>query len=123
MKKLLILLAALSLVACSSNAPKEETVEPTPVVTETVVVEEVAVVEETPAVEEAVIEEPMVEEAPVIVEETPTMESTAYTILDGDSLFRIGLKYNMSWENIAKENNISNPDVITAGEVLTIPTK
>ena len=115
MKKLLILLAALSLVACSSNAPKEESVESIPVVVETAVVDEV-IVEETPMVEEIVVEEP-------IVEETPTMESTAYSVVDGDNLFRIGLKYNMSWEDLVEENNISNPDVIIAGEELTIPTK
>ena len=104
MKKLLILLAALSLVACSSNEPKEDKVETTPLVSE------VVVVEETPAV--VVEDAPMAEEAPA-----------SYTVVEGDNLFRVGLKYNMSWEKLAEENNISNPDVIEAGEVLTIPTK
>lgn len=126
MKKLLILLATLSLVACSSNEPKEEKVETTPVVTE-------VVVEETPVVAE---EEVVPEETPVVVEEAPVAEEVVvedvpmveeapatYTVVEGDNLFRIGLKYNMSWEKLAEENNISNPDVIEAGQVLTIPTK
>jgi len=127
MKKLLILLAALSLVACSSNEPKEDKVETAPVVSE------VVVVEETPAV---VVEEVTAEEAPVVVEETAMVEEVvvedapmaeeapaSYTVVEGDNLFRVGLKYNMSWEKLAEENNISHPDVIEAGQVLTIPTK
>ncbi len=121
MKKLLILLAALSLVACSSNEPKEEKVETTPVVTEVVVEETPAVVEEEAPV---VVEETTMEEE-VIVEDVPMTEEapTSYTVVEGDNLFRIGLKYNMSWEKLAEENNISNPDVIEASQVLTIPTK
>jgi nucleoid-associated protein YgaU len=126
MKKLLILLAALSLVACSSNEPKEEVAETVPVVTE-------VTVEETPAV---IVEDMVAEEAPAIEEETPIVEEvivedvtmadetpTSYTVVEGDNLFRIGLKYNMSWEKLAEENNISNPDVIETGQVLVIPAK
>lgn len=114
MKKLLILLAALSLVACSSNKPKEEMTETTPVVTEVVVEEAPVVVEEAPMMEEEV----MVEDV-IMTDEAPTN----YTVMEGDNLFRIGLKYNMSWENLTEINNISNPDVIEAGQILTIPTK
>jgi len=121
MKKLLILLAALSLVACSSNEPKEDMVETTPVVTEVVVEETPAVVEETMVVEEA----PVVVEEEVVVEDVPMAEEapTSYTVVEGDNLFRVGLKYNMSWDKLSEENNITNPDVIEAGQVLTIPTK
>jgi nucleoid-associated protein YgaU len=127
MKKLLILLAALSLVACSSNEPKEDVAETAPVVTEVVVeetpavVEEEMVAEEAPAIEE---ETPIVEEE-VIVEDVTMADETpaSYTVVEGDNLFRIGLKYNMSWKKLAEENNISNPDVIEAGQVLTIPAK
>jgi len=126
MKKLLILLAALSLVACSSNEPKEDMVETTPVVTEVVVEETPAVVEETIVIEESpvVMEETVMEEE-VIVEDVPMAEEapTSYTVVEGDNLFRVGLKYNMSWDKLSEENNITNPDVIEAGQVLTIPTK
>ena len=117
MKKLLILLAALSLVACSSNEPKEDMVETTPVVTEVVVEETPAVVEETMVVEEA----PVVVEEEVVVEDVPMAEEapTSYTVVEGDNLFRVGLKYNMSWDKLSEENNITNPDVIEAGQVLT----
>ncbi|MGB6127838.1 MAG: LysM domain-containing protein [Psychrilyobacter sp.] len=126
MKKLLILLAALSLVACSSNEPKEDIVEPTPVVSEVVVEETPAPVEETMVTEEAPapVEEPVMEEE-VVVEDAPMVEKVpaGYTVVEGDNLFRIGLKYNVSWEKLATDNNISNPDVIEAGQILTVPTK
>ncbi|OQY42356.1 MAG: hypothetical protein B6227_02435 [Fusobacteriia bacterium 4572_74] len=69
------------------------------------------------------VEEVMVEE--VMVEETPMVEkkSTNYTVVEGDNLFRIGLKYNMSWDKLTEKNNISNPDVLVPGQVLEIPTK
>lgn len=44
-----------------------------------------------------------------------------YTVQQGDNLFRIGLKYNMTWDRIADANKITNPDKIFAGQVLCIP--
>ncbi|MCS5421562.1 MULTISPECIES: LysM peptidoglycan-binding domain-containing protein [Psychrilyobacter] len=134
MKKLLILLAALSLVACSSNEPKEDMTETAPVVTEVVVEETPEIMEKTPMVEE---EDTITGEAPATMEKTPMVEEEvmvedvpmadeapiSYTVVEGDNLFQIGLKYNMSWERLAEENNISNPDVIEVGQVLTIPAE
>jgi len=139
MKKLLVLLAALSLVACSSKEPKEEVVEPTPTTTEAPEMQErynameakSTTAEEAPAVEETTTEEEApameettpAEEVPA-VEEAPTEEEAeTYTIQYGDNLYRIGLKYDMPWEKIAEANGISNPDVIIAGEELTIPAE
>jgi len=131
MKKLLVLLAALSLVACSSKEPKEEVVEPTPTTTEAPAMEETTPAEEAPVVEETTTEEEApameettpAEETPA-VEEAPTEEeSETYTIQYGDNLYRIGLKYDMSWEKIAEANGISDPDTIIAGEELTIPAE
>lgn len=46
---------------------------------------------------------------------------TYYVVQPGDNLFRIGLKYGMSWVYIAEANGIVNPHYIVTGQVLKIP--
>jgi LysM repeat protein len=53
---------------------------------------------------------------------TSTTCQTRHTVQRGESLFRIGLQYNLTWVPIANANNISNPNLIYAGQVLCIPT-
>ncbi len=43
-----------------------------------------------------------------------------YTVQRGDTLYKIGLKYNMTWDRIATANNLSG-EKIYAGQVLCIP--
>ncbi|MBL8057257.1 MAG: LysM peptidoglycan-binding domain-containing protein [Anaerolineales bacterium] len=43
-----------------------------------------------------------------------------YTVQRGDTLYKIGLKYNMTWDRIAQANNLSG-EKIYAGQVLCIP--
>ena len=45
-----------------------------------------------------------------------------YTVQKGDTLYDIGKKYGVSYMDIAKENNISNPDLIHEGQTLQIST-
>lgn len=45
-----------------------------------------------------------------------------YTVKKGDTLSAIGKKYGVSYQDIAKENGISNPNVIYAGQTLNITT-
>lgn len=45
-----------------------------------------------------------------------------YTVQKGDTLSAIGKKYGVSYQDIAKANNIKNPDLIYAGATLNIPT-
>lgn len=55
--------------------------------------------------------------------EAPAAPRT-YTVVRGDSLWAIALKeYNngYAWVNIARANNLANPDLIHAGNVLTLP--
>jgi LysM repeat protein len=47
--------------------------------------------------------------------------ATYHTIKFGETLYRIGLRYNMTWTPIARVNKIGNPDRIYAGQVLCIP--
>lgn len=55
----------------------------------------------------------------------PAITENTYTVAEGDWLSTIAARaYNgdvMAYEKIAKANNITNPDVIEVGMVLTIP--
>lgn len=46
-----------------------------------------------------------------------------HTVKSGENLFRIALSYGMSWEVVAKYNGITNPNAISIGDVIHIPTK
>lgn len=55
----------------------------------------------------------------------PTVEpgggETVYVVQDGDNLFRIALKYNMTYDVLARYNGITNPALIYVGQKLKIP--
>jgi hypothetical protein len=46
-----------------------------------------------------------------------------YTVRPGDTLYKIGVKYGVSWTYLAKINNIPNPNKIYAGQVICVSTK
>jgi LysM repeat protein len=57
-------------------------------------------------------------------EETAAVTTTipaTHTVAAGENLFRIGLKYNLSWVDIANENNLANPHALSVGQVLKLP--
>ncbi|KAA3663807.1 MAG: LysM peptidoglycan-binding domain-containing protein [Chloroflexi bacterium] len=57
-------------------------------------------------------------------EPTPTPSpatETTYIVQPGDNLFRIGLKYGISWVQIAEANGLVNPNIIKVGDTLKIP--
>ncbi|MEX8193152.1 peptidoglycan DD-metalloendopeptidase family protein [Comamonas guangdongensis] len=43
-----------------------------------------------------------------------------YTIKPGDTLIRIGLESGQSWKDIARWNNLDNPNVIEVGQVVRV---
>jgi lipoprotein NlpD len=43
-----------------------------------------------------------------------------YTIKPGDTLIRVGLEQGQNWKDIAKWNNIDNPNLIEVGQVIRI---
>jgi lipoprotein NlpD len=43
-----------------------------------------------------------------------------YTVRPGDTLIRIGLESGQSWRDIARWNNIENPNIIEVGQVVRI---
>ena len=53
----------------------------------------------------------------------PGNKNTMYTVKNGDCLYLIGKKYNISYDKIAKANNIKNVNLIFVGQKLVIPAK
>lgn len=72
---------------------------------------------EVPVVEPV---EPVVPEVAPVAPETVTNESS-YTVVSGDALWKIAVKYNTTWEALAKYNNLSNPHLIFPGQIIKIP--
>lgn len=60
----------------------------------------------------------------VSVTQTSTIGTNSYTVVHGDTLWNIAIRAygdGYKWVNIASENNLTNPDLIHPGNVLTIP--
>ena len=64
---------------------------------------------------------------PVAAVETKALPGTEnagkpgyYTVQKGDTLTRIGLEHGQAWRDVARWNNLSNPDVIEVGQVLRV---
>ena len=63
--------------------------------------------------------------APVVPTPTtaaPTSSSLTYTVQSGDTLAAIADRFNVSVDDIVDANSIDNPDVISVGQQLAIPT-
>ena len=52
----------------------------------------------------------------------PSQSTTSYTVKSGDTLSEIAESFGVSYSEIAALNNIENPDLIYAGQVLIIPS-
>jgi LysM repeat protein len=48
-------------------------------------------------------------------------EERTHIVQQGENLFRIGLKYGMAWQDIARANGISDPTQVYVGQKLVIP--
>lgn len=54
-------------------------------------------------------------------EDTPGIKPTTYIVIKGDTLSGIAAKYGLTYQYLAKYNNIINPNLIYPGEVIKIP--
>lgn len=56
-------------------------------------------------------------------EQTAPVQGDGYEVRSGDTLSRIGARFNVPWEAVYQANtdDISNPNLIYPGEVLAIP--
>ncbi|MGI6207388.1 MAG: LysM peptidoglycan-binding domain-containing protein [Anaerolineae bacterium] len=60
--------------------------------------------------------------APPTEPPTPTPEPTVYVVVQGDTLSRIARSFGVTVEALAELNNIEDPNRISVGQVLVIPT-
>lgn len=64
---------------------------------------------------------PVVAEAPAAPAPAPAPVERTYTVKPGDTLSKIGREFGVTYQSIAKLNNIENPDLIYPGQVFRIP--
>lgn len=76
-------------------------------------------VEEPAPVEPAPVEPVPVDPAPVV----PAPSDEIYIVVPGDVLWRIAVKYNMTWEELANYNNLADPHLIFPSQTLKVPSK
>lgn len=76
-----------------------------------------------PAVEGRItfIPAPVVEPEPTPEPAPAPAEEIKYTVVKGDWLSKIALRYNKEWRALAEYNNIKNPNLIFPGQVIIIP--
>lgn len=95
------------------ETPAEETPEPG---------DEMPPSEETAEATEAAT--PEAEETPEPQETQPAVAGACpptHTVQSGENLFRIALRYGLTYQELAAANGIANPNVVAAGAVLKIP--
>lgn len=54
---------------------------------------------------------------------TSSTKEQTYTVKKGDTLSKIAAKYGTTYQKLASYNGIANPDKISVGQVLKLPTK
>jgi len=68
--------------------------------------------------------EPKMVTAAEEIEASETISGGTYTVVRGDNLWDIAVRAygdGYKWVEIASENNLANPDLIHAGNILTLP--
>ena len=63
---------------------------------------------------------PVVAAAPALPGAENAGKPGYYTVQRGETLTRIGLDNGQSWRDLVRWNNLSNPDLIEAGQVLRV---
>lgn len=58
---------------------------------------------------------------PAVKETKETKASSVYVVKPGDSLWNIAKKYNMTYQELARRNNIKNPALIYPAQKLILP--
>jgi len=82
---------------------------------------------EAASTEAAPTDTPAVTESPVSAEPTATTApaeagtTKTHTVQAGDNLFRIALKYGLTYQAVAAHNGIANPNFIVVGQEIKIP--
>lgn len=67
------------------------------------------------------VETPAVQPTSAAATGTQPTTEVNHTVQPGENLYRIGLQYGYSWAVLAQYNNITNPNLVTVGQVIKIP--
>lgn len=73
---------------------------------------------------DAVAKQPTVTKLTVNKQETSPIATSSYVVVKGDTLWNISVRAygdGYKWVAVAKANNLKNPNLIHAGNVLTLP--
>lgn len=93
-------------------------------VTSPTVVPSVSPAVATPAASVSPVPTASVAPTPAPGSETAAISGTSYTVVPGDSLWKIAERAygdGYKWVDIAQSNDLVNPDIIHSGNVLTLP--
>ena len=60
---------------------------------------------------------------PNVIDESSDSEETIYIVKKGDTLSGIAKKYNITYQELARYNNITNPNLIYPNQKIKIPSK
>lgn len=113
--------------AAAADAPAAPAYEPDPMIAATPTPAEPAPAPEAAApAAEAAAPAPAAPAAPVTPPPPPAPKPQhedyrTYTVKPGDTLSKIGREFGVTYQAIAKLNNIPNPDLIYPGQVFKIP--
>ncbi|MEJ2151249.1 MAG: LysM peptidoglycan-binding domain-containing protein [Chloroflexota bacterium] len=66
-------------------------------------------------------QEPAETQAPAETQEPAASCPSTHTVQAGENLYRIALRYGLTYQELASANGITNPDSVAVGTVLTIP--
>jgi LysM repeat protein len=105
----LIAMASASVIACGGDSPLDAIPTPT-TIPATRVVQPTAVAQVSPTVEIAPTAAP-----------TAATGTQEYTVQAGDSLSAIAAQFGVTVDALIQANNITDPNTILVGQVLTIP--
>ena len=59
----------------------------------------------------------------ILGEQAKPMNMETYTVKRGDTLFNVSQQYGISWQTLAKLNNLESPYILRGGQKLKIPSK
>lgn len=62
-------------------------------------------------------------EAPAPEQEAPSTGEVIHVVQPGESLYRIGLQYGFTYQELADYNGITNPDRLDVGQEIRIPPR
>lgn len=119
MRKLVVLILAISMVACQSQATPDPTPTATSAPAATSMPTATPVPTETTVPAETPIPTPTATHTPVLLTPTPTPQT--HVIQFGDALSTIAFNYGVTIEALMEANGIENANLIQVGQTLIIP--